>query len=530
MSPSPKKEWQRICAVDDILPDTGVCALVEGRQIAIFRLRADDSLHAIDQHDPCSGANVLARGIVGDIDGERVVASPIYKQHFSLTTGRCLEEPEHSVCAWPVRAMDGAVWLRPEPKRCFLPQPVSKREPEDLVVVGNGMAGMRVVEELLEMAPDRYRITVFGAEPRGNYNRIQLSPVLAGDKQAADIELHSREWYADKGITLHAGDAVVRIDRVRRRVCAASGLEVPYDRLLLATGSIPFMPPIEGLAKRGVTRFRDLDDVDRMIAASADHERAVVIGGGLLGLEAASGLAARGMQVEVVHLMDRLMERQLDHPAAAMLRDTLSARGITTHLEAQTEAVLGDDRVEGVRLADGREIAADLVVVAAGIKPNTALAEAAGLRCERGVLVNDTLCTSDPRIYAVGECVQHRGATYGLVAPLYEQASVCARQLAGISGSGYVPSTLGTQLKISGVELYSAGVVSPEPGDEDLVMQDARAGIYKRVVLRDNRIAGVVLFGDARDGNWYFEQMRAGVDVGPIRSQLLFGPEYCAAA
>ena len=190
-----------------------------------------------------------------------------------------------------------------------------------------------------------------------------------------------------------------------------------------------------------------------------------------------------------------------------------------------------DDAVNSVAFsADGREIAADLVVVAAGIKPNTALAEAAGLRCERGVLVNDTLCSSDPRIYAVGECVQHRGATYGLVAPLYEQASVCARQLAGVSGSGYAPSTLGTQLKISGVELYSAGVVSPQPGDEDLVMQDARAGIYKRVVLRDNRIAGVVLFGDARDGNWYFEQMRDGVDISAMRSQLLFGPEYCAAA
>ena len=522
--------WQRVCALADIVPETGVCARINRRQIAIFRLRDDDRVYAIDQFDPNSGANVLARGIVGDVEGEWVVASPIYKQHFSLTTGRCLEAPQHSVNAWPTRVIDGDVWLWPEPKQCFLPQPADATEPKDLVVIGNGMAGMRVVEELLELAPDRYRITVFGAEPRGNYNRILLSPVLAGEKKAADIELNSPDWYADNGITLYAGDPVVAIDRTRRRVRAASGLEVPYDRILLATGSKPFMPPIEGIDKPGVTRFRDLDDVDAMIEASAGQGRAVVIGGGLLGLEAASGLAARGMQVDVVHLMDRLMERQLDHPAAAMLQQTLAERGITTHLQAQSQAITGDDRAQGVRLADGKELPADLVVVAAGIQPNIELARSAVLRCNRGVLVDDTLCTSDPRVYAVGECVEHRGATYGLVAPLWEQASVCARQLAECSGAGYKTSALGTQLKISGVELYSAGSVTPEPEDEDLVMRDARAGVYKRIVLNNDRITGVVLFGDTRDGNWYFEQMQAGTDISAMRSQLLFGPDYCVAA
>lgn len=526
-----EQTWKRICAVEDIVPETGVCALVDGRQIAIFRLH-DGTLRAIDNRDPFSGANVLSRGIVGDLDGERVVASPIYKQHFSLATGRCLEDARQSIDAFPARAADGAVWLQAVPKRRYLP-PVhdDDGEKETLVVVGNGMAAMRAVEELLDRAPGRYAITVFGGEPGGCYNRIQLSPVLAGERKAEEIVTHPLSWYAEKGITLHADDPVVVIDRARRRVRSAAGVEVAYDRLLLATGSEPFMPPVDGIDLEGVVSFRDIGDVDRMLAAAQTGGRAVVIGGGLLGLEAASGLAARGMDVTVVHLMDRLMERQLDARAAGMLQQVLAGRGIEVLLSARTEALAdADGQVQEVRLADGRVLPASLVVVAAGIRPDTRLARAAGLACNRGVLVNDTLQSFDPRIYAVGECVEHRGQTYGLVAPLYEQAGICAGHLAGEGRGAYRGSVTGTQLKVSGVQVYSAGDFEGGEGTEDLVLHDPKRGVYKRLVLCDNRIVGTVLFGDTEDGPWYFDLIRAGTDISALRSQLLFGAAYCEDA
>ena len=529
MSAAPS--WQRICPLDAILPETGACARVDGRQIAIFRL-GDDRVFAIDNHDPFSGANVLWRGVLGGLEGERVVASPIYKQHFSLATGRCLEDPAASRDAFPVRVEAGAIWLLPEVKRVYRPPAVAETpKTRSLVVVGNGMAAMRAVEELLDRAPGRYHITVFGAEPRGNYNRILLSPVLAGEKRVEDITLHPVAWYAEKGITLHVGDPVVSIDRGRRTVTSSKGVKVPYDRLLLATGSEPFVPRVPGTDLAGVTTFRDLDDVERMQAAVGPHRPAVVIGGGLLGLEAATGLAARGMAVTVVHLMDRLMERQLDARAAALLRDTLAARGVQVRLSAETEALEGDadGRVTALRLKGGERLPADLVVIAAGIRPDARLARSAGLACNRGVLVNDTLQTFDPRIYAVGECVEHRSQTYGLVAPLYEQAGICAGQLAGEGRGAYRGSVTGTQLKVSGVQVYSAGDFSGGPGTEDLVLNDARRGVYKRLVLKNDRIIGAVLFGDTADGPWYFDLIRAGVDIREPRSRLLFGAAYCDA-
>ncbi|NGY03403.1 nitrite reductase small subunit NirD [Solimonas terrae] len=518
--------WRPICALDEIVPDTGVAALLDGRQIAVFRMRADDRVYAIANRDPFSGANVLARGLVGDLQGERVVASPIYKQHFSLATGRCLEDPERNIDAYPARVSDGMVWVDAQPLRTYLPGARPRLDKARLVVVGNGMAGMRVVEELLDAAPDLYQIEVFGAETHGNYNRILLSPVLAGEKRSADIMLHPPAWYAERGIVFHAGDPAVAINRTRRIVRSKSGLETGYDRLLLATGSNPVVLPLPGRELAGVTTFRDLDDVDAMIAASAQRGQAVVIGGGLLGLEAAHGLARRGMQVTVVHLMDRLMERQLDAPAAALLKQKLESRGMTVHLNAQTEAILGEDRVSGIRLKDGTIIDASLVVMAVGIRPNVELAQACGLRCDRGVLVDDTMQTFDPRIYAVGECVQHRGRTYGLVDPLWGQAHVCATQLAERGHTRYRGSLLATQLKVAGIEVFSAGEFDASDGSDDLVMHDAQRGIYKRLVIRDNRVLGAVLYGDARDGAWYFELISEKRDIGAIRNRLLFGREF----
>jgi nitrite reductase (NADH) large subunit len=399
-----------------------------------------------------------------------------------------------------------------------------------LVVIGNGMAGMRTVEELHKLAPDMYDITVFGAEPHGNYNRILLSPVLAGEKSIDDIMLHTRQWYVDHGITLHAGDPVVHIDRRKRVVRAASGREVRYDRLLLATGSKPFIIPVPGHDLPGVIAFRDIQDVETMLEAARNHRHAVVIGGGLLGLEAANGLLRQGMEVTVVHVTDALMNQQLDKPAAQLLQKALEVKGLRFMLSAQTEAIVGPDRVTAVRFKDGSEIPADLVVMTAGVRPNIELAKASGLHCERAVVVDDTLQTYDPRVYAVGECVQHRSATFGLVAPIWEQARVCGAHLAGAGHRRYVQQTSPTRLKVTGVDLYSVGDFIGGEGSEDLVLRDAKRGVYKRLVLKDNRVAGAVLYGDVQDGPWYFGLIQKGTDIGPIRHHLLFGEALCAAA
>ncbi|WP_371867163.1 NAD(P)/FAD-dependent oxidoreductase [Duganella lactea] len=392
-----------------------------------------------------------------------------------------------------------------------------------LVVIGNGMAGMRTVEELYKLAPDMYDITVFGAEPHGNYNRILLSPVLAGEKSVEDIMLNTREWYVQHGITLHAGDPVEHIDRRKRVVRAKSGLEVKYDRLLIATGSKPFIIPVPGHQLNGVLAFRDIQDVEQMLAMARNHRNAVVIGGGLLGLEAANGLQRQGMSVTVVHVTEALMNQQLDKPAAALLQKALEAKGLKFMMGAQTEEILGSERVTGVRFKDGTEIPADLVVMTAGVRPNIELAKAAGLHCERAIVVDDTLQTYDPRIYAVGECVQHRSATFGLVAPIWDQARVCGAHLAGAGVRRYVQQTSPTRLKVTGVDLYSVGDFIGGEGSEDLVLRDARRGVYKRLVIKDGRVTGAVLYGDVKDGPWYFNLIQNRSDITPIRQTLLFG-------
>jgi nitrite reductase (NADH) large subunit len=509
--------WTSICPLEDILPESGVCALVDGHQIAVFRI--GESVYALDNIDPASGASVLSRGIVGDIKGERAVASPLFKHHYSLATGRCLEDPGKFVNAYPVRLLDGRVWVGVEP------QQAARCRRRRLVVVGNGMAGMRAVEGLLRLAPDAYDITVFGAEPHGNYNRILLSPVLAGEQRAEDIILHGPQWYAEHRVTLHCGDPVVEIDRRRRLARSSRGVEAPYDRLLLATGSTPIVLPIPGRDLPGVVTFRELADVDAMLTAARHYRNAAVIGGGLLGLEAAHALAKRGMEVTVVHLLPTLMERQLDAPAAALLKASLESRGLKFRMPAKTVAVLGEARATGLELDDGGRLEADLVVMAAGVRPNVELARRAGLRCERGVLVDDTLQTFDPSIYAVGECVQHRNSVFGLVAPLWEQARVCATHLAELGVSRYRGTVTATQLKVTGIEVYSAGDFAGADGGESLVLRDHRRGLYKRLVVRDNRLRGAVLYGDARHGPWYFDLMTSRADIGPLREQLLFGPE-----
>ena len=398
-----------------------------------------------------------------------------------------------------------------------------------LVVVGNGMAGMRTVEELLQMAPGLYDITVFGEEPHGNYNRILLSPLLAGEKSVDDIMLNPREWYAKYGIVLHVGDPVVQIDRARRVVRSQAGVEVHYDRLLIATGSRPFIPPVPGSHLPGVIAFRDIQHVETMVKAAREHRHAVVIGGGLLGLEAANGLLRQGMEVTVVHLHHSLMERQLDASASALLQQALESTGLRFLLGAETAELVGGGRVTAVRFKGGSEVQADLVVVAAGVRPNIDLARAAGLHCERAIVVDDTLQTYDPRIYAVGECVQHRRSTFGLVAPIWEQARVCAAHLAGVGHRRYVQQATATKLKVTGVNLYSAGCIYGGPDTEDIVLRDPRRGVYKRLVLQGERIVGAVLYGDVADGPWYFDLIQRQAPIAAIRERLLFGRALCEA-
>jgi len=397
-----------------------------------------------------------------------------------------------------------------------------------LVMVGNGMAGVRTIEELLKIAPDFYDIAIFGAEPHPNYNRILLSPVLAGEMTVQDIVLNDHDWYRDNGIRLHLGKKVAQIDRVRRVVVAEDGTEEPYDRLLLATGSNPFMLPVPGNDLPGVISYRDIKDTDDMIEAAQRYRHAVVIGGGLLGLEAANGLKLRGMDVTVVHIGPWLLERQLDETAGRMLQKSLEDRGLKFLLQKQTEMLVAGEgersgRVAAIRFKDGMQIPADLVVMAVGIRPNTALAEAAGIYCNRGIVVNDTLQTYDPKIYAVGECVAHRGVAYGLVAPLFEQGKVAVNHLANYGIGRYTGSVTSTKLKVTGIDLFSAGDFIGGKDTEEIVLNDAAGGVYKKLVIKDDRLVGGVMYGDTADGPWYFQLLKDGRDIHDIRDHLIFG-------
>jgi nitrite reductase (NADH) large subunit len=399
-----------------------------------------------------------------------------------------------------------------------------------LVMIGNGMAGVRTLEELLKIAPHLYDITVFGAEPHPNYNRILLSPVLAGEQTLDQIVLNDWSWYTDHHITLHTGCTVSEVDRGKRVVHArnAAGelVSAPYDRLIMATGSNPFILPIPGKDLPGVLAYRDIADTQAMIDAATKYQHAVVIGGGLLGLEAANGLMKRGMSVSVVHVAPWLMERQLDDVSGKLLQQSLEARGMKFLIGAQTqELVAGDDgRVKSIRFKDGSELPADLVVMAVGIRPNTALAEAMRLHVNKGIVVSDTLQTvTDPRIYAVGECAAHRGIAYGLVAPLFEQGKVLATHLAEFGIGRYTGSLTSTKLKVTGIDLFSAGNFMGDDSTEEIVMSDPAGGVYKKLVIKDDKLVGACLYGDTVDGSWYFKLLRDGRTVSDIREKLMFG-------
>ena len=399
---------------------------------------------------------------------------------------------------------------------------------QKLVVIGAGMASGRVLEHLTELAPGAFDITLFNAEPRGNYNRIMLSPVLSGEKTYDDIITHDADWYAENGIKTVLGQSVTKIDRAAKTVTCA-GVDTPFDQLIIATGSAPFIIPVPGHKLPGVVTYRDLDDTNAMIAAAKPGAKAVVIGGGLLGLEAAAGMQLRGMEVVVIHIMGHLMERQLDPAAGYLLQKSLEARGMKIHCKGATKAILGHDRVEAVLLEDGTVYSADLVCMAVGIRPEVRLATDAHLDIGRGITVNDVMQTSDPSIWAVGECVEHNKQLFGLVAPLYDQAKVLAQALIG-QNAAFRPIQTATKLKVTGCDLFSAGDFADGPGREDIVFRDPARGVYKRLVIEGDQLIGAVMYGDTADGNWFFGLIKDGTDVTPMRETLIFGPAYQGGA
>ena len=393
---------------------------------------------------------------------------------------------------------------------------------EPLVIVGNGMAAARLVDELVQTALGRYAIAVIGEEPRLAYNRVLLSSVLAGETASHDIELKPAAWWRDRGVTLKYGCRVTEVDVGRRELKIEGEESVEFSRLVLATGSSPLKLKVPGADLPDVHTFRDSRDVDLLLALAARKKPVVVIGGGLLGLEAAYGLAKTGTPVTLLHLMDRLMERQLDLPAANLLKSLVERKGITVLLNANTARICGTTRVEGVELSDGRLIEADAVVFAAGIRPNTQLAGDAGITINRGIVVDDRLQTSAEGIYALGECAEHRCVCYGLVEPAYEQARVLAQQLAGRNAL-YLGSVVATNLKVSGVSVFSAGDFLGGEGSEAIVLNDIKLGTYKKLVISDGRLVGAVLIGDVADALWYLELIRSRQDIAAIRKDMMFG-------
>lgn len=399
-----------------------------------------------------------------------------------------------------------------------------------LVVIGNGMAPGRALERLFENAPGAYEVTVFNAEPRVNYDRIMLSPVLSGEKAYDDIVIHGDGWYIKHGVTLYKGHKIVEIDRAAKTVRSEHGEVAAYDQLIIATGSNPIVIPVPGHKLAGVLTYRDLDDVHAMMLAARSKGKAVVIGGGLLGLEAAAGLQSQGMEVVVLHLMPTLMERQLDPAAGYLLQRSLESRGIKVHCKANTAEIMGENRVTGVRLEDGTVYPADIVVMAVGIRPNAGLAKDAGLTINRGIVVTPDMRTSDPDIFALGECAEASGQVFGLVAPLYEMANVVAARLTGDESAEFHPKATATKLKVTGIELYSAGDFADETGREEIVLRDPTRGVYKRLVLQDNRVLGTVMYGDVGDGAWFFDMIKRGTDITEMRETLIFGQGFQGGA
>lgn len=409
-------------------------------------------------------------------------------------------------------------------------------------MIGAGMAGTRFLDELIALN-HCYDITVFNREPQAGYNRIMLSPVLAGESRLKDIVTHDEEWFVQNDITLYTDKSIVEIEREKKRVIDLDGKHYDFDKLIIATGSKPFVLPIDNTRLDGVVSFRDIQDVEKMQQIAKQNKRAIVIGGGLLGLEAAHGLRMQGMSVSVIHRSEILMNAQMDAETGALLQAELATekegiKALDFYMGSEVTEIIADEsgvNIKFVRLSDGNVLPCDLLVMAIGIRPNIELGTQADLEVNRGIVVNDQMLTSDSNIYALGECVEHRGKTYGLVAPLYEQAEVLAKVLTIKSSDSEVPiysgSLTSTKLKVTGINLFSAGDFNAQGEKaEIIVFRDDSAGIYRKLVIENDRIVGILLFNDTYESSWLFEQLVNKTDISQIRETVIFGQGFEIAA
>ena len=521
-----EQRWQAVCNLDDIVPDTGVAALVAGRQVAIFRLRKGDGLHAIDNHDPFSGANVLARGLVGDLQGEPVVASPIYKQHFSLVTGRCLEQPDSAVAVYAVRCTaQGVVEVGIEPVATnHQPRP---HEAERLVVVGAGLAAMATIEALLEMAPGRYHITMLDAGPAG-LDGMALAAMVAAGQGSPTMPLPDEAWCAAHGIAWHGGEVVQAIDLGRAVVQMQSGAEYPYDRLLLATGAVQSVAPWhQDLA---VLRCDSPGAAAALVAAACRGQAIAVLGDTFGAIALSWALARHGAAVTVLASAGQLLAGLVDEVAAAWLHDQLQAGGVAVMLQAGVSAAAPAAQGLDLVLRDGCCLHAAVVVDAGDAKPDIALAQRCGLRCDVGIVVDGAMQTSQPGVYAVGACAQHHGTCHHDPDVIRLQARTIAAQLGGETSQWLGAQPVVHHLQLGDEALWLAGTLQPEAAGEVLVLHDAALGLYRRLVISANRLQGALLCGTVDEAPWYLDLMRSAVSIGIWRSRLVFGPGAAAMA
>lgn len=522
--------WVEVCDLAAITPNTGVCAWIEGEQIAIFRVGQEQRVYALSNQDPFSRAYVMSRGILGDLQNERVVASPMYKQHFSLATGRCLEDPQYRLQVFPSKVQQGKVWLSPQPQKTYISTVQAPIKKLKLVLLGHSLLGLRCLEDLLELAAERYDITLLSNEPYANDDWMQMLEQLSATPSTTQVTAVDHMHALTPLLTDQVNwikDTAVKIDRQAKHVLTQSGQAVDYDRLILATGTQPECPAIHGLDLQGVLSLSNLADVQHMFAAVQEQQHACVVGSGALAVAAADALAQRGLQVALICSQQDLIEQHLDACSRFLLQQRLEQHNIKVHRAVQLQSLYGEQgQLKQLHLENGLRLDTEMLVFASDAVPNITLAKQAGLQCQRGVLVNDTMQSFDPCIYALGECVEHRGQSTIALEPLWGQALTCASHLAERGSLSYQAPQRMLRLNLLGCALCSVGDIAVHKDNEDIVLNDEKRQIYKRIVIQQDRVIGAVLLGDLDDADWYAELIANKTVIRDIRHKLLFGRDF----
>lgn len=520
--PADVVDWVEVCDLAKINPNTGVCALIDDQQIAIFRVGSEQRVYALSNQDPFSQAYVISRGILGDLQYERVVASPMYKQHFSLATGRCLEDPQYRLQVFPSKVEQGKVWICSQAQKTYVAQPVVPVEQLKLVMIGHSLLGLRCLNDLLQLAPDHYQISVIAAEPYANDDWMQMLAQLSGER--LDPQLHSADLAQHIQLI---SEAVIKIDRSAKQVLTSSGQRIDYDRLILASGARPILPLLDGLDLHGVFSLSNITDVQAILHEAVAQQQACIIGSSVLAVAAADALRQQGMQVTLLCSGHALLEQYLDACSSLLLQQRLQQQGIKLHFAVQIDALRGEHgQLKQLYLTDGRCLSTEMAVFAHDVCPDTALAQQAGLQCRRGVLVNDTMQSFDPSIYAIGDCIEHRGQSEAVLQPRWGQALTCASHLAERGSFSYQVACRVVQFNLMGCPVFSAGDIAPVEDYEDIILNDEKRQIYKRIIIQHDRVIGAVLLGDLDDADWYVTLIEKRTQIGDIRHKLLFGRDF----